>query len=155
MAEERHPQCVLVAKDMPTARALADWLAEKGFPAEPEMPRAIANPGDSLGLTEESMTGVEVRVAKLEHVEPAKQAIADLHEEVAAVRDRQQKRAERTGTVAAVCEDCGKSSDWPAASMGTTETCPHCGHYMDVPDPEDNWNDMDFGAEEEGEAQAD
>ena len=147
MPDERHPQCVLVAKDMATARGLADWLIEKGFPAEPLMPSTVVNPGDSLGLSEEHMTGIEVRVVKPEHIEPAKKAIADLHEEVAVVRERQQKRAERTGTVAAVCEDCGKSSDWPAVVMGTTETCPHCGSYMDVPDPDENWDDVDFSEE--------
>ena len=148
MADERHPQCVLVAPEMVGARALADWLTEKGFPAEPAMPAAIANPGDALGLTEEAFPGIEVRVVKPEHVEPAKAAIAAMHEEVAAVREKQKVRAERTGTVTAVCEECGKPSVWPASSMGTTETCPHCSSFMDVPDPDENWDDVDFGKEE-------
>ena len=149
MADERHPQCVLVAPEMVGARALADWLTEKGFPAEPVMPSAIANPGDTLGLTEEAFTGVEVRVVKPEHVEPAKLAIAEMHEEVAAVRERQKKRAERTGTVTAICEECGKPSEWPASAMGTTETCPHCSSYLDVPDPDENWDDVDFSGEDD------
>jgi hypothetical protein len=33
--------------------------------------------------------------------------------------------------------------------MGTTETCPKCGAYMDVPDPDDDWSGVDFGAPEE------
>ena len=78
MADERHPQCVLVAPEMVGARALADWLTEKGFPAEPAMPAAIANPGDALGLTEEAFPGIEVRVVKPEHVEPARAAIAEI-----------------------------------------------------------------------------
>jgi hypothetical protein len=148
MSAERHPLCVLVAPEMATARSLADWLTDKGFPAEPVMPAAIASPGDVLGFTEETFNGIEVRVQSAEHAEPAKQAIAEMKAEVAEVQGRQQKRAERTGTVTAVCEDCGKSSDWPASAMGTTETCPHCGNYMDVPDPDENWDDVDF---EEGE----
>ena len=34
--------------------------------------------------------------------------------------------------------------------MGTTETCPHCGAYIDIPDPDDDstWADVDFGQEE-------
>jgi hypothetical protein len=150
MAEERHPQCVLVAEEMGSARALADWLTDKGFPAEPLMPPVIATPGDSLGLSEEAFTGIEVRVLKPEDAIPAKHAIEEMREEIAAIQERRQKRTERSGTVSAVCEDCGKSSDWPAASMGTTETCPHCGHYMDVPDPEDDWADVDFAAEDDG-----
>src|SRR6185437_7749027 len=135
MADERHPQCVLVAEEMGSARALADWLTDKGFLAEPVMPSIVATPGDSLGISEEVFAGIEVRVAKPEDAAPAKQAIEAMREEIAAIRDRQQKRSERTGTVSAVCEDCGKASDWPASAMGTTQTCPHCAHYMDVPDP--------------------
>ena len=55
----------------------------------------------------------------------------------------------RTGTVTVACEDCGKSSDWPATAMGTTEVCPHCAGYMDVPDPDEDWSDVDFGTEDE------
>jgi len=146
MAVERHPQCVLVAQEMATARLLAEWLTDKGFPAEPIMPAAIATPGDSLGFTEETFNGIEVRVLSAEHVKPAKSAIEEMKDEVTAVQERRQKRAERTGTVNAVCEDCGKASDWPALAMGTTETCPHCGNYMDVPDPDENWDDVDFEA---------
>ena len=29
--------------------------------------------------------------------------------------------------------------------MGTTEVCPHCAGYMDIPDPDDDWSDVDFG----------
>jgi hypothetical protein len=34
--------------------------------------------------------------------------------------------------------------------MGTTEVCRHCGGYMDIPDPDEDWSDVDFG-EPEGE----
>jgi hypothetical protein len=37
--------------------------------------------------------------------------------------------------------------------MGTTEVCPHCGAYMDVPDPDDDWSDMDFGQPEDAESE--
>ena len=148
MADERHPCCVKVVEQMEAARQLAEWLTEKGFPATPVLPDLIANEGDSLGLSPETFTGFEVRVAKPEHVEPALQALEDLKAEVAERLEKVKKRSERTGTVSAVCEECGKESEWPAASMGTTETCPHCDSYMDVPDPDDDWDDVDFGAEE-------
>jgi hypothetical protein len=148
MSDERHPHCVRVVEEMTAARQLAEWLTEKGFPASVEMPELVATPGDSLGITPESFTGYEVRVAMTEHAEPARQALEDLKEEVAARMEKVKKRSERTGTATAVCEECGKSSDWPATSMGTTETCPHCAAYMDVPDPEENWDDVDFGAED-------
>ncbi|AWM38108.1 hypothetical protein GobsT_38010 [Gemmata obscuriglobus] len=65
---------------------------------------------------------------------------------VKAIRDR---RANRTGTVSATCEDCGRSSDWPAQAQGTTELCPHCGGYMDILDPDDDWSGIDFGEPED------
>jgi hypothetical protein len=37
--------------------------------------------------------------------------------------------------------------------MGTTETCPHCTGYMDIPDPDDDWSGVDFG-DPEGEEKA-
>jgi hypothetical protein len=33
--------------------------------------------------------------------------------------------------------------------MGTTENCPHCTQYMDIPDPDDDWGDVDFGTDDE------
>jgi hypothetical protein len=72
------------------------------------------------------------------------QRTAQLH----AIREQ---RAQRSGTVTATCEECGKPSDWPATSMGKTETCPHCHKYMDIPDPDDDWSGVDFGSEEEEE----
>jgi hypothetical protein len=149
MADAVHPQTVLTVEEIGTARALADWLTDKGFPAEVVTPGAVATPGDSLGLSEETFPGIEVRVVKPEHVEPARQAIAEQKEALDEIRALHQKRASRTGTTTAVCEDCGKASGWPAAEMGTTQTCPHCGRYMDVPDPDEKWDDVDFEAEDE------
>lgn len=148
MSEERHPLCVKVVDDIASARSLAEWLTEKGHPAITMVPDLVASTGDSLGLTPETFTGYEVRVMKEADAEPARQAFEDLKEEVTARMEKLKKRAERTGTVTAVCEECGKSSDWPASSMGTTETCPHCDAFMDVPDPEENWDDVDFGEED-------
>src|SRR5438477_8407201 len=103
MPDERHPQCVLVAPDLKGAAALAEWLTGKGFPAEVFTPSAIPSTGDSLGITEGAAPEIEVRVTKPEHVEPARKAIEEMREEVAEVRARQEKRAQRTGTVTAEC----------------------------------------------------
>jgi hypothetical protein len=136
-------------EDIAAARSLAEWLTEKGHPAMAMVPDLVAAPGDSLGLSPETFTGYEVRVLKEADAEPARQALDDLKDEVAARMDKLKKRSERTGTVKAVCEECGKESEWPAASMGTTEVCPNCDAYMDVPDPDDDeWGDVDFGEKE-------
>jgi hypothetical protein len=148
MADERHPQCVHVVEDLRLAAALADWLTDKGFPAQAVTPNPAADAGDSLGISEQRHPGIEIRVVKPEHVEPARAAIAERIDEIAAIREKQTRRAQQTGTVTVVCDDCGKSSEWPAAAMGTTENCPHCSQYLDIPDPDDDWADVDFGNEE-------
>ena len=40
------------------------------------------------------------------------------------------------------CAACGNHVYFPR------EICPHCGGYMDIPDPDEDWSDVDFGAEE-------
>lgn len=140
MADEQHAQTVHVTPDPKAAAALAEWLTGKGFPAEVIAPTQAATPGDAPALA--------VRVANADHTDPARQAIAEMREEAAEVRARQEKRAARTGTTTAVCEECDKPSDWPAAEMGKTQTCPHCGQYMDVPDPDEDWDDLEIGDEE-------
>lgn len=147
-----NPNTVFVADDSKLADAVIQLLAGKGIGAE-----AVSAPGhaetDPLtgatsGVTPEEF---EIRVTDPNQAAAAKEL---LDEAVAAslrkaIRD---KRAERTGTVSATCEDCGKSSEWPATAMGTTEVCPHCAGYMDIPDPDEDWSGVDFGAPEEDEA---
>jgi hypothetical protein len=36
--------------------------------------------------------------------------------------------------------------------MGTTEVCPHCTAYLDVPDPDEDWSGVDFGQAEDESA---
>lgn len=153
MAEERDPRCVFTAGDMGAANALAEWLGRKNFLCEVVPPPMIAEPGDALGLTESAPPVVEVRVLDIDQADAARQAIAEAKEELRDVQAAQLRRAARTGTVSATCEECGRASEWPAAQAGTTQDCPHCGAYMDVPDSEDDWSGVDFGAED-GEDEA-
>ncbi len=144
MSEDRDPRCVHVAPDLRVADAIATWLGEKGFLCEVVAPEIPAAPPDGLGLAEAAPPGVEVRVIDVDQAQKARDAIED----VRAIRAAQERRAARTGTVTAVCEECGASSEWPAIDMGSTQECPTCGRYMDVPDPDDDWGDMDFGTED-------
>ncbi|MBY0514467.1 MAG: hypothetical protein K2P78_11215 [Gemmataceae bacterium] len=129
---DRDPRCVLATPDARVAEAIAAWLTHREFPAEP-----VTAEGE-----------FQVWVANAEHASPAKELLDEQRDAIQAQRERDERRAARTGTVSAECEECGKASDWPAAAMGSTQTCPHCGRYMDVPDPDEDWDDVDFGAEE-------
>ena len=153
---DQDPRCILTAPSRQTAAALAAWLTEKQYPAEVVTP--------AMGTTSSALTGetdaavapeFEVWVADAAHAEPAKALIEEQREAIAALREREAKRAARTGTVTAACDECGKSSEWPASAMGKTQDCPHCGAYMDIPDPDENWDGVDFGEEEPEPPEAD
>lgn len=153
MAEERDPRCVLVVPERTVGEAVAAWLTEKKYPAELAIVGELAAPAGGIGLGDVPAPTLEVRVINPEHAEPARQLIAEQKESLAAARAVAERRAKRTGIVTAVCEECGKESEWPAAEMGTTQDCPHCGEYMDVPDPDENWEGIDFeGSEDEAAA---
>jgi hypothetical protein len=147
----RDPKCVFVGNDSASANLILGLLEGAGFPAQVMNEATLGGFEGVTGLVPGfSHKGLEVWVTNPDHAEPAKKFI---EEEMKAAEVERQKRATRTGTVTAVCEDCGKSSEWPAAVMGTTEICPHCSGYMDIPDPDEDWSDVDFG-EEEGEEEA-
>lgn len=147
MADEIDPRMVVVVPDRAIGKKVAEWLTAKGFPSEVAMVGELAGPTGGLGLGDMPTPTLEVRVLNPDQVEDARKLIAE-SAAAAELRAIHEKRANRTGTVTATCEDCGKPSEWPAAEMGTTQICPHCTGYMDVPDPDDNWDDMDFGSGE-------
>jgi rRNA maturation protein Nop10 len=147
---ERDPRTVFVAEDARLAAAVIQLLAANGIPAEIE--QAPPAPVSALtGMSEERPDEYPILVASAAQVDEAKQLLTAA-ENVATIRAVREKRANRTGTLSATCEDCGKASEWPASAMGTTEVCPHCGGYMDIPDPDEDWSDVDFG-EPEGEGE--
>jgi hypothetical protein len=148
---ERDPRCVLVVAEPKAAELIAAWLTHKGVPAEPvsQPPSAVEDP---LTHAQTPVPGeFQVWVAKAEQADEAREMLEDQRQGIEALRERESKRAGRTGTVSAECEECGQSSEWPAAEMGTTQDCPHCGKFMDVPDPDDDWGDVDFGEDEADE----
>lgn len=148
MADD-NPQTVFTAENEAVAEVVLKLLATEGIVAETFSPPPRTESEPITGMSEMvTPDAIEVRVTDPAQAEKAKELLASAMS-AAALRAVRERRANRTGTVSAVCEDCGKASDWPAWAMGTTETCPHCGAYMDVPDPDENWDDVDFGAEDD------
>jgi hypothetical protein len=147
---ESDPHAVLVTDSRKVAETVIEWLAAEGVAAELVVPKTTVTSDPLTGLTEESEEEFEVRVADVAKVEDARKLVASA-DRTARLREIRDQRSNRTGTVAAVCEECGKSSEWPATLMGTTETCPHCAAYMDIPDPDDDWSEVDVGEAEEAD----
>ena len=145
------PRTVLVTDSHKVAQTVVEWLASVGIAAEVTLPRLASNVDPIAGLTDLSPDQeMEVRVLDAQKVAEAMTLLSDA-QRTAQLHAIREQRAQRTGTVTATCEDCGKPSDWPATAMGKTETCPHCTAYMDIPDPDDDWSGVDFGNEEEEE----
>ena len=146
-APEADPRIVFTAESAAVADAVVQLLAAGGIPAEV----APAGPQTAGGLFGASETvpadEFPVIVTDPARAADARELLATA-QTMAAVKAARDRRANRTGTVAVACEDCGKSSDWPAQATGTTEVCPHCGGYMDIPDPDDDWSGVDFGTAE-------
>ncbi len=143
---DHDPRTVFVAENAQVAEAVIQLLAANGITAEIEQPP----PPETSALTGFSDPPPEefpVFVTTPGKVDEAKELLTTAVN-ASLIRAVREKRANRTGTVTATCEDCGKSSEWPATAMGTTESCPHCGNYMDIPDPDEDWSQVDFGAPE-------
>ncbi len=149
MAEE-NPLTVFVAENEQVAEAVIELLARADIGAEVFVPPIDTTSEPIVGTSEAVVNNAEfeIRITDEKKLVEAKELIASAVG-AAAVRAVREKRAARSGTVTATCEECGKPSDWPAYAMGTTEECPHCGAYMDIPDPDENWADVDFGQAEE------
>ena len=153
MAEE-NPLTVFIAENQQVADVVIALLAKESITAEAHV-RPMETGSDPItGASDATQLSTEfdIRVTSEKQLPEGKAEIARLLAQGALLSVRAQ-RAARTGNVTATCEDCGKSSEWPATAMGTTEVCPHCGNYMDVPDPEEDLSGMDFGEpEDEDEA---
>ena len=147
---DRDPRTVFVAENSKLADAVVQLLAAQGIPAEVYAPPTRAESQPLTGMTElVTPDELEVRVTEPTQADAARELLAGA-ENAATIHAMRQKRAARTGNVTVACEECGKSSEWPAALMGTTEVCPHCSAYMDIPDPDDDWAGVDFGDGDEG-----
>jgi hypothetical protein len=118
----RDPKCVFVASTFAQADVVAGWLQEHGIRAE-VMNRETHGGLISPLLT--SATGVEVWVG---NPEQAPEAIRLLGEQELGLFTRKQSGP----PLEVVCEECGRSSTFPAEEQGSVQNCPHCSAYLDV-----------------------
>lgn len=148
MEDTTDPRTVFVADSRPVAELVVDLLTKNGLAAE----HGTSGPHLETGFFGATETvpaeAFPVLVTDPKHADEARELLNSAVNR-ALVQSAQAKRAARTGTVQAKCEECGQVSAWPATAMGTTETCPKCQAYMDVPDPDDDWSGVDFGAPDE------
>lgn len=142
------PRTVFVADSRRVAEVVVELLAANNIVAEhgatgPHIETGLFGATETVPTEEFPVLATDPKQA-----DEARELL-NLAVNKALVQSAQAKRAARTGTVTATCEECGHASEWPATAMGTTETCPKCDAYMDVPDPDDDWSGVDFGAPDE------
>jgi len=134
---DRDPKCVYVADSAAKADVIALFLNDHEIPAQVMNQNTIGSEdltGKPPGVLEQEF---EVRVI---HPEQAEAALALMKAHAEALAAEKATRAARTGTVTVVCEECGKSVEFPASEQGTVQECPLCAKWVDVPDPDDNWD---------------
>jgi len=131
----RDPKCVHVDDNLARANLIVGYLGSHGIPAEvmDEMTLGGFEGLVSFLPAKLSLRGVEVWVKNPADADRARQLLAEQQAEIAA-------KANRTGTVQAVCEECGTTATFPASAQGTIQDCPNCGAMLDVPDPDQEWD---------------
>jgi hypothetical protein len=66
-------------------------------------------------------------------LERAKTLVAEFETAAAQRRQSRQVHSEsETEVIGVRCEDCGRTSSYPASQRGTAQECPKCGGYVDV-----------------------
>ena len=123
----RDPRCVFVASSFNQADVVAAWLQGHGIATE------VMNRETMGGLVSPvlmGVTGVEVWV-----MDPAfaPEGIRLLGEHALELRVQKPDGP----PVEVACEECGKTSTFPAEERGSVQNCPHCGAYLDVEPADD------------------
>ncbi|MBY0526879.1 MAG: DUF2007 domain-containing protein [Gemmataceae bacterium] len=117
---------------MASAVVTATWLNDNGIPARV---MDLMTLGGFEGLTGWkpgiSARGIEVWVDDPTHIAEANTLLTQHGAELA----QRTSEAQQHGPTEVVCDECGKSSVFPADQYGTIQDCPHCGEYVDVEEP--------------------
>ncbi len=134
------PVAAYNAENYVEAQVLGTYLAQNGVEAYPTLDRSNAGLSTFGSLPEVFKHQVWIDESNVEAAQPL---IAEYERE----RSRRQSLS-NDGLVSdgqpvdVVCEDCGKTTAFPASQRGTVQDCSHCGAYVDVGDEEPfDWSD--------------
>lgn len=120
--------CVYRALDLAEADIVSAWLAGQGINAHVTNRNPATNLYVPLAV---SPNGIEVCVLGEEQAKRAKELLAEHADEL-----RRRPQPIPPGKVfRAVCEECGRPTDFPSELFGSVQTCPHCRANMDVNEP--------------------
>jgi hypothetical protein len=120
--------CVYCAVSVEEADIIVAWLADQEINAFVKDRHAI---GTIYLAFAAAPKGVEVCVLDGEQAKRARELLAEHADEL-----RHRPQPIPPGRVfRAVCEECGRPTDFPSELFGSVQTCPHCRANMDVNEP--------------------
>jgi Putative prokaryotic signal transducing protein len=123
------PVAIYAAQTNLEAQMLRHVLTQSGIEAYAS--EDLSGVGIWLGGTVPALFNARVWVNRAD----AERATAILQEHQQRAYDRSSGDAAAPGqTVEAVCEECGKRSDFASSQRGSVQECPSCGAFMDVGD---------------------
>ncbi|MDO8630875.1 MAG: DUF2007 domain-containing protein [Phycisphaerales bacterium] len=122
------PSCVYRAASVEQADIIVAWLAERGVNAFVKDRHVI---GTVYVPFATAPKGVEVCVLDGEQAKRATELLSEHADELS-----HRPQPIPPGKVfRAVCEECGRPTDFPSELFGSVQTCPHCRANMDVNEP--------------------
>ena len=127
MYSEAH--CVYRAASIGEADLVVNWLGERDIAALVKDAHAAVTM-QVPGIV--APAGIEVCVIEPDDADRARALLRD-HFDL--LDDRDDASESHGEPVVADCEDCGESATFPYVQRGSVQLCPHCGAYIDVPDP--------------------
>jgi hypothetical protein len=126
-----------VGESVAQAVTVAAYLTGQGITAEVMEPNTLGGLDGLNVITGIGARGMEVWVHDPATVPRARELLEVHGEKLEAARET------RAGFIETECEECGARIKFPASEAGTVQDCPNCGAYLDVPDPNDPWNEDD------------
>jgi len=124
----REMNCVHRAVSVEEADIIVAWLADQEINAFVKNRNVI---GTVYVPFATAPKGVEVCVLDEEQAKRATELLAEHADELS-----HRPQPIPPGKVfRAVCEECGRPTDFPSELFGSVQTCPHCRANMDVDEP--------------------
>lgn len=145
---------------MGIAKPIAVYNAESNIEAQLLCDYLERNGIEAYATYDESVAGLwafghmpEIHKPQLwidqSNAEPAK-ALLTQYERERSERSANADSSDSTAVIDVVCEECEKTTQFPAARRGTVQDCRHCGAFIDVEDT--IGGDWDVGDPAEGDS---
>lgn len=133
----KDPVSVYAAMTNAEAQALAQTLKQAGITAHLREDESAT--GFPMGGTTAPMESIQVWVDQTDAERAAE--IVDEFEKTRPEREPEMTPGNPEQTfVTAVCEECGESTQFAGTMLSTVQDCPHCGKFMDVGAPPDDFD---------------